>query len=176
MRQAGQQESWHYCSAVGEDSHRFVSQDDAAGQPERRLVLAGIVLPGEPALAGNSDADVVLHALINAISGLTARNILGKRADTLCLEQGITDSSVYLAEAMRDLEETGWELLHLSFSIEAARPRLSAWIEPMRRQVSCLTGLPGEHIGLTATSGEGLTAFGRGEGIRAVCLASGRCR
>jgi 2-C-methyl-D-erythritol 2,4-cyclodiphosphate synthase len=170
-----QSAGWLFCSAVGQDSHRFMTAEERALQPDRFLVLAGIPLADEPPLAGNSDADVVLHALTNALSGLTTRNILGRRADILCQEQGITDSSAYLGEALQDLRESGWVLVHLSFSIEAARPRLAVWIDPMRRRLAELTGLAPQHIGLTATSGEGLTAFGRGEGIQVFCLASARC-
>ena len=154
---------------IGQDSHRFDFDDQ-----EKQLVLGGIVFEGEPPLQGNSDADVILHSITNAISGVTCVNILGDISDKLCLEQGITDSAAYLALAMADLQETGWQLLHVSLSIEAARPRLAPWIEPMRERLAALTGLLPDQIGLTATSGEGLTAFGRGEGIHVVCLVSAR--
>lgn len=165
---------WLYCSAIGQDSHRFVTDEELAAQPDRPLILAGVILAEERPLAGNSDADVILHALTNALSGLTTRNVLGTRADVLCLEQGLTDSAVYLGEALRDLQTTGWQLLHLSISVEAARPHLAQWIEPMRRKLARLTGLPLRHIGLTATSGEGLTACGQGAGIQVFCQVSGR--
>lgn len=174
MAAENNQPDWLYCGAIGQDSHRFVTPEELAGQPDRPLMLAGVCLPDEKPLSGNSDADVVLHALTNALSGLTTRNILGKRADALCLEQGLTDSAVYLAEAMKDMQETGWELLHLSIAIEAAGPRLSRWVDPMRSSLSRLTGLAPEHIGLTATSGEGLTSFGQGLGIQVFCQVSAR--
>ncbi len=166
---------WLYCGAIGQDSHRFVTEEELGEQPDRPLILAGVHLPGERPLSGNSDADVVLHALTNAISGLTIRNILGKRADVLCLEQGLTDSTVYLDEALQDMQNTSWELMHLSIAIEASRPRLAQWIDPMRTNLSRLTGLSPEHIGLTATSGEGLTTFGQGAGIQVFCQVSARC-
>jgi 2-C-methyl-D-erythritol 2,4-cyclodiphosphate synthase len=166
---------WLYCGAIGQDSHHFVTAAELAAQPDRPLMLAGVHLPGERPLSGNSDADVVLHALTNALSGLTTHNILGKRADALCLEQGLTDSAVYLAEALKDMQDTGWELLHLSLTIEAASPRLARWIESMRNSLSRLTGLSPGHIGLTATSGEGLTSFGQGAGIQVFCQVSARC-
>ena len=168
------QTDWIYCTAIGQDSHRFMTAAERAARPERPLVLGGGVSPGEVPLSGNSDADVLLHAVTNALSGLTAQNILGTRADRLCLEQGITDSAVYVREALADLLSGGWELLHLSLSVEAARPRLSDWIGPIRERLAALTGLQPDRIGLTATSGEGLTAFGRGEGMMVICLASAR--
>jgi 2-C-methyl-D-erythritol 2,4-cyclodiphosphate synthase len=161
-----------YCSAIGQDSHRFLEDAEAAAAPARRLVLGGVVIPGERALAGNSDADVLLHALTNAISGLSGINILGAVADRLCLEQGITDSAVYLREAIATLGR--WRLSHLSFAIEAKRPRLAEWLPAIRQRVAELTDLAPEDIGVTATSGEGLTAFGRGEGIQAFCQVTAR--
>jgi 2-C-methyl-D-erythritol 2,4-cyclodiphosphate synthase len=138
--------------------------------PVRDLRLGGIVVPGAPGLAGNSDADVVLHAVTNAVSGLTGVNVLGEVADRMCLEEGIVDSAAYLAEAMRHLG--GIHLTHLSVAIECRRPHLAGHIPAMRTRLSELTGLAESRIGITATSGENLTAFGRGEGIQAFCLLS----
>ncbi|NLO34760.1 MAG: 2-C-methyl-D-erythritol 2,4-cyclodiphosphate synthase [Clostridiaceae bacterium] len=168
------QNDWIYCTAVGQDSHRFMTPAERASQPERPLVLGGLKIPDEMPLAGNSDADVLLHALTNALSGLTTRNILGRRADRLCLDQGITDSAVYLREALADLASGHWELVHISLSVEAARPRLADWLEPIRDRLAGLTGLRAGQIGLTATSGEGLSAFGRGDGMMVICLVSAR--
>lgn len=164
--------SYEYCSAIGQDSHRFVTAEGFAAHPQRQLVLGGLVLPGERPLDGNSDADVVLHALINAISGVSGVNILGARTDQLCLAEGITDSAVYLQEALATLGQ--WRLSHISFAVEAKTPRLAGWIGPMKIRLAELTGLQPLDIGLTATSGEGLTAFGRGEGIQAFCQVTAR--
>jgi 2-C-methyl-D-erythritol 2,4-cyclodiphosphate synthase len=166
--------AWVYASAIGQDSHRFVNDQELADEPDRRLILGGVSLTGERPLAGNSDADVLLHALTNAISGITGRNILGKRADELCLVQGIRDSAVYLREALSDLVALGWHLSHLSFSIEGKRPKLAPWIDAIRQHLADLTGLALTDVGLTATSGEGLTAFGRGEGLQVFCLITVR--
>ncbi|NLV99564.1 MAG: 2-C-methyl-D-erythritol 2,4-cyclodiphosphate synthase [Clostridiaceae bacterium] len=155
-------------TALGQDSHRFVLEiEKAEGRP---LLLGGIEICGAPALAGNSDADVVLHALCNAISGLSAQAILGKRADELCAS-GIRDSRVYVREALATLSDDV-RLLHLSFAIEAARPYLSDFIPDMRESISALVDLPLTSVAITATSGENLTPFGRGEGIQCFCLAS----
>ena len=164
--------AWEYASAIGQDSHRFVNDQELAANPDRLLMLGGVALAGEHPLAGNSDADVVLHALTNAVSGITGHNILGKRADELCLVQGIRDSAVYLREALSDLLAIGWHLSHLSFSIEGKRPKLAPWIDAIRQRLAELTGLQLADVGLTATSGEELTAFGRGEGLQVFCLIS----
>jgi 2-C-methyl-D-erythritol 2,4-cyclodiphosphate synthase len=161
-----------YASAIGQDSHRFLNDREAAAQPGRPLVLAGVTLPGERALAGNSDADVLLHALTNAISGLSGVNILGAASDALCLGQGITDSRAYLGAALAALGD--WKLSHVSFCVEGKRPHFAPWIQAMKESLAALTGLPVESIGITATSGEEMTAFGRGEGLQAFCMITAR--
>lgn len=144
---------------IGQDSHRF----DFSNK-NKKLILGGVVFEGYPPLKGNSDADVVLHSLTNAISGITCVNILGETSDKLCLEEGITDSSVYLKEALKYLGEN--KIVHISISIECQLPKISPKIPEMRSNISRLLKIPENCIGITATSGEGLTEFGRGNGIQ----------
>ena len=154
-----------YISAIGQDSHRFEDIDS-----KKRLILAGVEIVNERALAGNSDADVVLHAVTNAISGLTGVNILGKIADDLCLADGITDSRIYLEKAMQLLGRI--TLNHISISIECKTPKITPHIENMKNSLSKLLGLKVSNIGITATTGEGLTDFGRGLGISVFTIIS----
>ncbi len=144
---------------IGQDSHRFDFADK-----QKKLILGGIVFDKEPSLAGNSDADVILHSITNAISGVTCVNILGDVSDELCLNQGITDSSVYLEEALKHLHDL--KIVHLSISIECSRPKISPRIDEIRKNLSRLLSIPEDCIGITATTGEGLTAFGQGLGIQ----------
>lgn len=144
--------------AIGQDSHKFAEPDE-----NKNLILGGIRIDGFPGLEGNSDADVVLHALTNAVSGISCVNLLGKRADQLCLVQGITDSSVYLKEALKTLGHT--RIVHVSISIEALKPKLSPYIESMRQSIANLLNIDIKSVGITATTGEGLTEFGKGNGI-----------
>jgi 2-C-methyl-D-erythritol 2,4-cyclodiphosphate synthase len=154
-----------YISAIGQDSHRF--EPVGSSKP---LILGGVQLTGQRGLMGNSDADVILHAITNAVSGISGVNILGKVSDDLCLKQGIIDSRVYLCEALKTLGE--WKLSHVSISIEARRPHLAEHIEEIRNSIAVLLSLAAENIGLTATSGEGLTEFGKGEGIQVFVIVS----
>lgn len=144
--------------AIGQDSHRF-NEDKC----NKKLMLGGIAIEGCPALSGNSDADVVLHALTNAISGISCVNILGKIADDMCLKEGITDSRAYLKKALETLDSQ--KIVHVSLSIEALRPKLAPYIESMRQSIGSLLGISPASVGLTATTGEGLTEFGKGNGI-----------
>lgn len=147
-----------YKVAIGQDSHRFTEPNEC-----KKLILGGVCIEGYPGLKGNSDADVVLHAITNAISGVSCVNILGKRSDELCLNQGITDSSVYLIEALRSLENS--KITHVSISIEALRPILAPYIEKMRKSIAEILSMDSKSVGITATTGEGLTEFGKGNGI-----------
>jgi len=150
---------------IGQDSHRFDFDDR-----EKKLILAGVAFEGHSPLSGNSDADVVLHAVTNAVSGVTGVNILGKIADKMCLEEGVKDSSVYLKEALKYLGE--FKIVHLSISIECSTPKISPKIEEMKKSLSGLLNLDIKNIGITATTGEGLTAFGQGLGIQTFCCVT----
>jgi 2-C-methyl-D-erythritol 2,4-cyclodiphosphate synthase len=108
---------------------------------------------------------VVLHAVTNGISGITGKPILGPVADKLC-RAGQKDSAAYLQKALEDLDAMGYRLCHLSISLECHRPKILPHIPAMTSRLSELTGLPSEDIGFTATSGEGLTDFGKGLGIQ----------
>lgn len=153
-------------TALGQDSHRF---EDLASQ--KPLVLGGIVIPHHVGLKANSDGDVVLHALTNAISGITGIPVLGEIADRMCLENGITDSTQYTRRALADLRRDQ-EISHVSFSIECSTPRLSNHLTAMRDSISRLLGVNTSSIGITVTSGEGLTRCGQGEGISVLCLVT----
>ncbi len=162
-----------YRSAIGQDSHRFIdsSADVQAGRTEDKpLILGGVLLEGYPGLKANSDGDVFLHALTNAVSGITGVNILGERADKLCKEEGISDSSAYLKLALSYLGP--WRITSASFSFEGKRPVLAPYIPAIKSKTAELLGLSVEDIGLTATSGEALTDFGKGLGVQVFCIVN----
>ncbi|NLL05289.1 MAG: 2-C-methyl-D-erythritol 2,4-cyclodiphosphate synthase [Clostridiaceae bacterium] len=144
---------------IGQDSHRFDFEDS-----EKKLILGGVVFEDAPPLEGNSDADVILHSITNAISGVTCVNILGPVSDDLCLNKGIKDSRVYLKEALKYLNEK--RIVHLSISIECLKPKITPKIPELRRSISELLNIPENSIGITATTGEELTQFGQGKGIQ----------
>jgi len=150
-------------TGIGQDSHVF---EEAPGKP---LILAGIKLDHPIGLKGNSDADVVLHSITNAISSITGINILGSVADQLC-RQGVTDSSSYLKLALDDLRD--WKISHIAIAIECLKPRISPQIESMKNSIAKLCHINQADVGITATTGEGLTAFGKGEGIQAITIVT----
>lgn len=154
--------------AIGQDSHRFEAVNSG-----KQLVLGGLTISGCEGLSGNSDADVLLHAITNAISGISGENILGAVSDKLCLEQGITDSSVYLKKAIQTLGK--YRITHISASIECKKPLLAKHIPAIKEKIAALCNVKSNDVGITATSGEGLTAFGRGEGIQVFAAVTAEC-
>lgn len=152
-----------YRTGLGQDSHRFLPEESS-----KPCILAGLIFEDVPGMASNSDGDVVLHAICNAITSVTGVQILGGIADDLCQKDGITDSQVYLEKALETLKRQKIE--HLAIAIEAKRPRLQNRIEEMRAKIAGLMKLDLQQVGITATASDGLTEFGLGEGIQCICI------
>ncbi len=143
----------------GIDIHRFADDD---GRP---LVLGGVLIPEGPGLQGHSDADVVLHAVVDALLGAVALGDLGARFGTDDPIYASAASSVFVAEALRLVGQAGWAVGNVDATILAQRPR----IDPHRAAMtSCLADLLGvglEAVSVKATTTDGLGMLGRGEGI-----------
>jgi 2-C-methyl-D-erythritol 2,4-cyclodiphosphate synthase len=150
-------------TGLGVDSHRFLSDDIA-----KPLVIGGIIIEGAPGFHANSDGDVILHALCNAISSLTGVRILGALSDELCLNAGITDSRVYVEEALKTLKDQ--KIVHVAVSLEALKPKFAPHIDEMRTSIAEILSIDESQVGITATTGEGLTECGRGAGVEALCI------
>ena len=144
---------------IGQDSHRFDFDNS-----DKTLILGGVQIPNHCPLLGNSDADVILHSITNAISSITCVNVLGDMADCMC-KSGITDSSEYLEKALSYLEPNS-TISHVSISIECKTPKITPYINSIRNNLSKILKISPLSIGITATSGEELTDFGRGLGIQ----------
>ncbi len=152
---------------LGQDSHRFVAPGD-----DKPLLLGGVLIEGGQGLAGNSDADVVLHALFNALSQAMGGRSLGYYAGPMCLEEGITDSREYLKVALQMVQDQDYVIGNVGISIECLRPRIEPWVPLMKDTLADLLDIWLEQIGITATSGEHLTDFGRGDGIQTFVTVS----
>jgi 2-C-methyl-D-erythritol 2,4-cyclodiphosphate synthase len=152
-------------TGLGLDSHRF-HEDPSVEKP---LVLGGVHFESDLSLKGNSDADVILHAITDAISSITGNTIIGAKADALC-QQGITDSREYLKLALADLEE--YTISHVAIALECQQPKIDPLVEPMRISIAELLGVAFSDVGITATSGEALSDVGRGLGIHCTVILS----
>mgnify|MGYP000940299310 CR=1 FL=1 len=151
---------------LGHDSHAFEAEGSA-----KPLVLGGVVFSGCPGLLANSDGDVVLHALFNALSQAVGGRSLGVYADAMCA-RGVTDSSAYLAVALDMVRRAGYTIGNVGISIEARRPRIEPMAGQMKATIARLLDVDEDRVGITATSGEGLTSFGRGEGIQVFVIVN----
>lgn len=150
---------------IGQDSHRFLTESST-----KFCVIAGTIFEDVPGFIANSDGDVVFHAICNAISSLTGIIILGALADDLCLKEGITDSSVYLKEAIKTLGNQ--KVVHVAVTIEAKRPKFKMRLDEMRANTAKVMGLEVSQVGITATTGEGLTDFGCGDGVQCFVIVT----
>jgi 2-C-methyl-D-erythritol 2,4-cyclodiphosphate synthase len=151
-------------TGLGLDSHRFVE-----GDSNKALVLGGVVFNDAPALCGNSDADVILHALTDAISGITGETVIGAVADQMC-QAGITDSRAYLKVALDRLGD--WQISHVSIVLECLRPKIDAKVPALRESIAGLLALELADVCITATTGEHLNDVGRGLGIYASVIVT----
>ncbi|MCI6024266.1 MAG: 2-C-methyl-D-erythritol 2,4-cyclodiphosphate synthase [Candidatus Faecivivens sp.] len=148
----------------GYDVHRLVEG--------RKLILGGVEIPYEKGLLGHSDADVLTHAVMDAMLGALALGDIGKHfPDTDPRYEG-ADSIALLREVTRMIGEKGWKLHNLDATVAAQKPKLAAFIPAMRERLAEAAGVPVERVSVKATTEEGLGITGNGEGMTAtaVCL------
>jgi 2-C-methyl-D-erythritol 2,4-cyclodiphosphate synthase len=143
----------------GYDVHRLV--------PERPLILGGVQIPGDLGLLGHSDADVLLHALCDAILGALAQGDIGRHfPDNDPAYRGIC-SLTLLARVMDLAFAAGYRLGNLDVTVVAQRPRLAPYVPAMVENVARVCQAARECVNIKATTTEGLGFEGRGEGIAA---------
>lgn len=138
----------------GYDVHRLVEG--------RKLILGGVDIPYERGLLGHSDADVLVHAIMDAILGAAALGDIGKL---------FPDSDERYAEVMRVLRGAGYELGNVDATVVAQRPRLAPYIEQMRENIARAAGAGVSQISVKATTEEKLGFTGDGSGIAAHAVA-----
>ncbi|MBQ6791077.1 MAG: 2-C-methyl-D-erythritol 2,4-cyclodiphosphate synthase [Paludibacteraceae bacterium] len=148
----------------GYDVHQF--------SPDRKLWLGGIEVPYEKGLLGHSDADVVIHALCDALLGAAAMRDIGYHfPDTKGNEYEGIDSKVLLRKVMSLLHEAGYELGNCDITVCAQAPKLSPYIEAMQHCLAQVMEVEPNQVSLKATTTEHLGFVGREEGIAAYAVA-----
>jgi 2-C-methyl-D-erythritol 2,4-cyclodiphosphate synthase len=152
-----------YRTGIGQDSHRFLSDDSS-----KPCIIGGIIFEDVPGLDADSDGDVIFHAICNAITSLSGVPILGGIARDLCRKDGITDSQVYLEKAFKTLGRQ--KIVHVALTVEGKRPHFEEKIEAIRKKVAHVLSIRFDQVGMTATSGDGLTDFGCGDGLQCFCI------
>lgn len=148
----------------GYDVHKLVQ--------DRRLILCGVEVPYELGLLGHSDADVALHALMDALLGAAALGDIGKHfPDTDERFKG-ADSMKLTEHVAGLLAERGWQINNVDVTIIAQRPKLASFIPEMRANVARVLGVEEDAVNVKATTTEKLGFTGRGEGIASEAVAS----
>ena len=149
---------------IGYDVHRLV--------PGRRLVLGGVEIPFERGLDGHSDADALIHAIMDALLGAAALGDIGRHfPPTDPCYQGIA-SLTLLTRVAGLLRQHGWAVGNVDATIVAERPRMAPHISEMCRLIAKTLGISADQVGIKATTNEGLGALGAGEGIAAWAVAA----
>ena len=142
---------------IGHDTHRL-----AEGRP---LILGGVRVEHERGLVGHSDADVVLHAVTDALLGAAGLGDIGDAfPDTDPAYQG-ADSRIFLRDTLERLNRAGWRVVNVDVTIFAQRPKLGPVKGRIRANLAALLGLPADAVNVKAKTGEGVGHIGRGEAI-----------
>lgn len=148
---------------IGYDVHRF--------QDGRRLVIGGVEIPYHKGLLGHSDADVLIHAICDALLGAAALGDIGQHfPDSDERYKGI-NSLLLLERTAGLLEDRGWLTGNIDSTVVAQKPRLAPYIEAMKEKIARVLNIPVENVGIKATTSEGLGFEGREEGISAQAVA-----
>jgi 2-C-methyl-D-erythritol 2,4-cyclodiphosphate synthase len=152
---------------IGQDSHPFEKVEN------KPLILGGIKISDGGGLHGNSDGDVIIHSLCNALSSAIGGDSLGTWSDDMCLKQGIKDSAKFLEYIFNIIKNKNYILENISISVEAKKPYLNIdLIKKIKENLAKLLNITSDQVGITFTTGEELTAFGRGEAIQAFTIVS----
>lgn len=148
---------------LGEDLHRI---DDA-----RTLVLGGVIIEEGPGLAGHSDADILLHAITDAVLGAAALGDIGHYFPPSDPRYAHADSADFLRVAVRLARDAGWEVGNIDSTVRTERPKLAPYIEHIRTRIAEIVGIPVGRVSVKAKTSEGLDSVGRGEAMAASAIA-----
>lgn len=139
--------------------------------PGRKLMLGGVNIPHTAGLLGHSDADVLLHAITDAVLGAAGLGDIGRHfPDTDARFKG-ADSSALLAEAMRRVRERGWELVNVDSTIVAQAPKLAPHMPAIQAGVAHALSVAGDQVNVKAKTAEKLGPVGMGQSIEARAVA-----
>lgn len=151
-------------TGIGYDVHRFADG--------RRMVLGGVEIPFGKGLEGHSDADVLLHAIADALLGAAALGDIGVHFPPTDERWRGMDSGEIVRHAVAILRERGWQPVNIDATVIAEAPKVNPHVPAMREGIAAMTGLPEDAISIKATTNEGMGFVGREEGIAALASAT----
>lgn len=150
---------------IGLDSHRLNEGT------KKKLILGGVEISKEYCLIADSDGDVIIHSLCNALSTAIGGGSLGTWAGEM-FKKGVTDSREFLKVIIDRVKKKGLKINNAAIMVEAGKPKLEGFRKQMQLSLAKLLEIEADKVGIAFTTGEGLTAFGRGEGIQALTIVS----
>ncbi len=153
-------------TGIGWDSHRLV-----VGRP---LILGGVQLPHDHGLAGHSDADVLTHAVVDALLGAAGLGDIGQHFPDTDARFKDADSMVLLRHVVGLLGERGLAVAHVDTTVVMERPKLGPARDAIRASLAAALGVGEGHVNVKASTGEGMGFVGRGEGVAALAVATVR--
>lgn len=148
---------------IGHDTHRL--------QPGGPLRIGGVDIPFEHELVGHSDADVLLHAITDAILGAAALGDIGELFPNTAVENHNRDSIEMLSLAAKSVADAGFELINIDCIVHAQKPKMLDFRDRIRAEISKSLGLDRSRISLKAKTGEHVGPVGEGLSIEAQCIA-----
>jgi 2-C-methyl-D-erythritol 2,4-cyclodiphosphate synthase len=151
-------------TGIGYDSHRLVSG--------RRLVVGGVQLPGERGLAGHSDADVLAHAVIDALLGAAGLGDIGERFPDSDERWRDADSIELLGRVVESVSAEGLRIVNVDCTVVIEAPKLAPHREAIRERLAGALAVELERVNVKASSGEGIGFIGRGEGVAALAVVN----
>jgi 2-C-methyl-D-erythritol 2,4-cyclodiphosphate synthase len=150
---------FEYRVGLGHDTHRL--------GPDRALILGGVRVEYDRGLVGHSDADVLLHAVTDALLGAAALGDIGELFPDTDPANKDLDSRIFLDAALARVRQLGWEPVNLDCTLFAQRPKLSTYKPTIARHLAQLLGLPTECVNIKAKTGEKVGPIGREEAMSA---------
>ena len=151
-------------AGIGYDVHKL--------EPDIPLWLGGVRVEFEAGLAGHSDGDALVHALVDALLGAAGLGDIGAHFPSSDPQYRGASSLLFLREVAELLGRQGWQPVNLDATIVAERPRLAPYLQNMRDTIAATLGLPPAQVNIKCTTTDGLGFPGRGEGIAALAIAT----
>ncbi len=151
-------------TGIGYDSHRLADG--------RRLILGGVEIPWRQGLEGHSDADVLTHAVIDALLGAAGLGDIGEHFPDTDERWRDADSMQLLQAVLASVAEAGLQPVNVDCTLVMQAPRLAPHKQAIRTRLAAALGLPETRVNVKATTGEGIGFVGRGEGVAALAVAS----
>jgi 2-C-methyl-D-erythritol 2,4-cyclodiphosphate synthase len=155
-------------TGIGYDVHQMIIG--------RKLVLGGVEIPSESGLLGHSDADVLIHAICDALLGAAALGDIGKHFPDADPRHAGASSLIFLEETRNLLTQHGYRILNVDSSLILESPKIAKFIPQMCTKIAAALQIPVNQVSVKATTHERLGTFGRGEGAAALAVATLECK